>query len=60
MIVSLNQVSPACLNWEQLPADMLSVFPPSEEYTYIIQLYAVQETKKFDGAPALSFNATGY
>ena len=50
-------MSPVCLNWEELPADMQSVLPPDEEYTsYVIQSHTVQETEQFARAPAFSFS----
>ena len=42
------------LKWEELPADMQSVFPPDDSYTYVIQLYTPEDTKCFDGAPSFS------
>ena len=51
----IDNKQPVYLQWDQLPADMQSVFPPDANYTYVIQSHTVQETKQFDGAP---FSAT--
>lgn len=45
------------LNWEQLPADIQSVLPNDEEYSYVIQAHQKQDTKAFKGAPEFAFSA---
>ena len=52
-----NFASPKSLNWEQLPADIQSVLPHDEEYSYIIQSYQNKETRSFEGAPEFAFSA---
>ena len=52
-----NFSSPKSLNWEQLPADIQSVLPCDEEYSYVIQSYQDQETRSFEGAPEFAFSA---
>lgn len=35
--IPLKGDAPVYLQWEQLPADIQSVFPPDDDYTYVIQ-----------------------
>ena len=55
--ISSRFTSPKSLNWEQLPADIQSVLPCDEEYSYVIQSYQDQETRSFEGAPEFAFSA---
>ena len=45
------------LKWEEIPADMQSVFPHDDSYTIIIQSHTPEDTECFDGAPTFSINA---
>jgi hypothetical protein len=45
------------LAWEELSADIQSVLPNGEEYSYIIQSHSKQDTKSFAGAPEFAFSA---
>ena len=45
------------LTWENLPADIQSVLPNGEEYSYIIQSHHKKDAESFEGAPELAFSA---
>ena len=54
---SLTFLPPSPSIGNKLPADIQSVLPRDEEYSYVIQSYQDQETRSFEGAPEFAFSA---